>query len=58
MPSDSTHGSASKNLGYGRNDFDHTGEQGGHSRWGMGFPQSYQLYLESVPEVLVFGRRL
>ena len=58
VPSDSSHGPARKNLGYGRNDFDHAGERGGRSRWGVGFPQSYQLYSESVPEVLVFGRRL
>ena len=56
MPSDSSHSSAPKNLGYGRNDSDHAGEQGGRSCRGMGFPQSYQLYSESVPEVLVFGR--
>ena len=42
-----------KNLEYGRSNSDHAGEQGGHSHWGVGFPQSYQLYLDFVPEILV-----
>ena len=36
----------------GRANSDHAGEQGDHSRWGMGFPQSYQLYSEFVLEIL------
>ena len=47
-----------KNSECRRANSDDAGEQGGHSHWGVGFPQSYQLYSESVPEVLVFGRRL
>ena len=31
---------------------DHAGEQGDHSRWGVSFPQSYQLYSEFVLEIL------
>ena len=30
----------------------HAGEQGDRSRWGMGFPQSYQLYSDFVLEIL------
>ena len=36
----------------GQANFDHAGEQGGHSRWGVGFLQSDQLYLDFVPEIL------
>ena len=38
----------------GQTNSDHTGEQGDHSRWGVGFPQSYQLYSDSVLEILAF----
>ena len=41
-----------KSLECGRANFDHAGEQGDHSRWGMGFLQSYQLYSEFVPKIL------
>ena len=36
----------------GQVNYDHASEQGDHSRWGMGFPQSYQLYSEFVPKIL------
>ena len=41
-----------KSLECGRANYDHAGEQGDHSRWGVGFPQSYQLYSEFVPKIL------
>ena len=41
-----------KNSECGRANSDHAGEQGGPSRWGVGFPQSYQLYSDFVPEIL------
>ena len=43
-----------KNLECGRINSDHAGEQGGRSRWGVGFPQSYQLYSDFAPEILDF----
>ena len=43
-----------KNSECGRANSDHVGEQGGHSHWGMGFPQSYQLYPDFVFEILAF----
>ena len=36
----------------GRANSDHASEQGDRSRWGVGFPQSYQLYSELVPKIL------
>ena len=36
----------------GRANSNHAGEQGDRSRWGVGFPQSYQLYSEFVSEIL------
>ena len=41
-----------KDLECERAKFDHAGEQRDHSRWGVGFPQSYQLYLDFGPEIL------
>ena len=46
-----------KNLERGRINSDHAGERGGRSRWGMGFPQSYQLYLDFVPKILALRTR-
>jgi len=43
-----------KNSECGRAKSDHAGEQGGHSCWGVGFPQSYQLYSDFVPKILAF----
>ena len=43
-----------KNSECGRANSYHAGEQGGHSRWGVGFPQSYQLYSGFVPKILAF----
>ena len=43
-----------KSLECGRANSDHAGEQGDRSRWGVGFPQSYQLYSDFVPEILAF----
>ena len=41
-----------KNLECGGANSDHAGEQRDRSRWGVGFPQSYQLYSEFVPKIL------
>ena len=41
-----------ENLECGRINSDYAGEQGGCSRRGVGFPQSYQLYIDFVPEIL------
>ena len=41
-----------KSLECGRANSDHAGEQGDRSRWGVGFPRSYQLYSKLVPEIL------
>ena len=41
-----------KNSECGQANSDHAGEQGGRSYWGMGFLQSYQLYLDFVLEIL------
>ena len=41
-----------KNLKCRRINSDHAGEQGDRSRWGVGLPQSYQLYSDFVPEIL------
>ena len=46
-----------KNSECGRANSNHVGEQGGHSRWGVGFPQSYQLYLDFVLEILALKTR-
>ena len=43
-----------KNLECVSANSDHAGEQGGHNRWGVGFPQSYQLYSDFVLEILAF----
>ena len=42
-----------KSSEYGRANSNHAGEQRDHSRWGMGFPQSYQLYSDFILEILV-----
>ena len=41
-----------KDLECGRANSDHDGEQRDRSRWGVGFPQSYQLYSDFVPKIL------
>ena len=41
-----------KSLECGRANSNHAGEQRDRSRWGVGFPQSYQLYSDFVPEIL------
>ena len=36
----------------GQDNSDYAGEQRDRSRWGVGFPQSYQLYSDLVLEIL------